>query len=63
METLVQRVNRGRFRFELGGPSDGPSLLSNQTEEAQPLADESWLVKHQNKIVDTLNLSPTNMQP
>ena len=35
IENLVQRVDRKRFRFESGGPSDGPSLLPNQTEEAQ----------------------------
>lgn len=41
IETLVQRVDRGRFRFELGGPSDGPSLLLNQTEEAQPIIPQN----------------------
>lgn len=28
IESLVQRVNRGRFRFELGGSSHGPTLIN-----------------------------------
>ena len=35
IESLVQRVNHGRFRFELGSSITGPSLLPTQTEEAQ----------------------------
>ena len=30
IETLVQRVDRGRFRFELGDSSNGPGLLASQ---------------------------------
>ena len=41
IESLVQRVDHGRFRFELGGPSDGPSLLPNQTEETQPVIPQN----------------------
>lgn len=42
-------MNYGRFRFELGGPSNGLSLLPNQTEEVQPSANELWPIKHQNQ--------------
>ena len=30
IESLVQQVNRGRFRFELGNSSNGPRLLDSQ---------------------------------
>ena len=30
IENLVQRVDRGRFRFELGGSSNGPRLMTTQ---------------------------------
>ena len=29
LESLVQRVDRGRFRFELGDSSTGPSLRNS----------------------------------
>ena len=32
VEALVQRVNRGRFRFELGDSSNGPSLVRPQSD-------------------------------
>ncbi|KAF3971413.1 hypothetical protein CMV_004982 [Castanea mollissima] len=35
IESLVQRVDRGRFRFELGGSSNGPRLVSPQEAEIQ----------------------------
>ena len=41
IESLVQRVDRGRFRFESGGPSDGPSLLPNQTKDSQPVIPQN----------------------
>ena len=32
IEALVQRVNKGRFRFELGDSSNGPSLVRPQAD-------------------------------
>lgn len=40
IESLVQRVNRKRFRFELGDSSNGPRLIAPQSEAAQPNADK-----------------------
>lgn len=34
IESLVQRVDRGRCRFELGGSSYGPSLIDTLAGEA-----------------------------
>lgn len=41
IENLVQRVNRGRFRFELGSSINGPWLTQtqNQIYEANHLRD------------------------
>ena len=37
IESLVQRVNRGRFIFELGDSSDGPRLVNPQEEHNGPV--------------------------
>nr|POE84638.1 hypothetical protein CFP56_76665 [Quercus suber] len=35
IQSLVQRADRGRFRFELGGSSNGPRLVATQEAEIQ----------------------------
>lgn len=40
IESLVHRVNRGRFRFELGGSSHGLSLIYSLTREAHTNVDQ-----------------------
>ncbi|KAL0014775.1 hypothetical protein SO802_001844 [Lithocarpus litseifolius] len=39
IESLVQRVNCGRFRFELEGSSHGPSMIDPNTREAHVRID------------------------
>lgn len=34
IENLVQRVDRGRFRFELGDSSNGPGLMATQIKNS-----------------------------
>lgn len=36
IETLVQRVDRGRFRFEVGNSSNGPNLVPNEAQSINP---------------------------
>lgn len=36
IETLVQRVDRGRFRFEVGNSSNGPNLVPNEAQSVNP---------------------------
>lgn len=40
IESLVQRVDRRRFKFELGDSSNGPRLIAPQVEVAQHNADK-----------------------
>lgn len=47
VESFVQRVNRGRFRFELGGPSNGPRLVDPQEAEIQNNANGQRLQRIQ----------------
>ena len=56
----------GRFRFESSGPSDGPSLLPNQTKEAQPVTPqnltspfhESEPTQHDTSLIATQTSNP-----
>lgn len=36
IESLVQRVNRGRFKFELRDSNNGPRLINPQEEQNGP---------------------------
>lgn len=40
IESLVQRVNRGRFKFELGDSSNGPRLINPQKEHNGPIQSD-----------------------
>nr|POE60195.1 hypothetical protein CFP56_25395 [Quercus suber] len=60
IESLVQRVNCGRFRFELGGSSIGPSILPDQAVTNQSQNVDPNCINNQEKGhgVVTTNPSP-----
>nr|POE88635.1 hypothetical protein CFP56_72821 [Quercus suber] len=58
VESLVQRMDRGRFRFELGSSSNGPNLTGPQNESL--LTNTSHHNPHANPVEES---QPNNIGP